>query len=201
MSEQDKQEQDKQEQDKQEQDTNEIDIKDDDKIEEGKRYSVRQAQKDPSNRYLFKQLREKAALVFICYNGIITGKIQTIGDYEVKLIKRKAPIAKLGILYMFKPDAANIVKSSVSINKSIASQKLKLPRLVENRIVLPEHEIEKAFENKLPVGIALRNGHVFKGILHSNGIFSLRLDIGNNKRIVIMKHSIYAFKIVKELSS
>ncbi|MBF0474153.1 MAG: hypothetical protein HQK93_10575, partial [Nitrospirae bacterium] len=162
------------------------------------RYSVRQAQKDPANRYLFKQLRDKSPLVFICYNGIVTGKIQTIGDYEVKLIKRKAPVSKLGILYMFKPDAANIVKSSVTINKTISALKLKIPRVVETRAVIPEEEIENAFNDKLPVGIALRNGHVFKGTLHSNGIFSLRLDIGSNKRIVIMKHSMYAFKVIKE---
>jgi len=162
------------------------------------RYSVRQAQKDPSNRYLFKQLRDKSALVFVCYNGIVTGKIQTIGDYEIKLLQRKIPVAKLGILYMFKPDAASIVKSSVTINKTISSQKLRLPRVLENRISLPEEDIEKAFNNKSAVGIALRNGHVFKGMIHSNGIFSLRLDIGYNKRIVIMKHSIYAFKVVRE---
>jgi sRNA-binding regulator protein Hfq len=162
------------------------------------RYSVRQAQKDPSNRYLFKQLRDKSALVFVCYNGIVTGKIQTIGDYEIKLLQRKLPLAKLGILYFFKPDAANVVKSSVTINKTISTQKLRLPRLFENRISLPEEEIGNAFNSKLIVGIALRNGHVFKGTIHSNGIFSLRLDIGTNKRIVIMKHSIFAFKVVKE---
>lgn len=161
-------------------------------------YSVRQTQNDPANRYLFKQLRDKSPVIFICYNGIITGKIQIINDYEIKLIKRKTPVSKLGILYMFKPDTANIVKSSISIDKAISSQRLTIPRMVENRVILPEKDIEDALNNKKTIGIALRNGHVFKGQIHSNGIFSLRLDIGDNKRIVIMKHSIYAFKVAKD---
>jgi hypothetical protein len=89
--------------------------------------------KDPSIRYLIKQLRAKAEVIFVCYREETQGVIIRIWKYALKL-KGKKPLSKTSILYFFKPDAREAVKQNVEIDEDVVEEKLKPARKLEDRL-------------------------------------------------------------------
>ena len=153
--------------------------------------------KDPSFKYLIKQLRAKAEVIFVCYKEEARGVIIRIWKYALKL-KGKKPLSKTSILYFFKPDALEAVKQHVEVNEDVVEEKLKPARNLEDRLKIPDEVLKKYFNEKRMITVAMRNGHILQGRIFSYGIFSIRLQIDENNRVVLFRHSIYDLDYTKK---
>lgn len=159
--------------------------------------SLELIKRDPSNWYLYKQYRNKVILFFVLYDKIIRGRITQISKYMLQINNQKKWTNKADIIYVFKPDTAVTVRKKRLINHELTNEKLKAPYRKKERAILPEEIIVDACKQKLPVSITLRNGQIFEGIIHSYGIFSVRLQIDDDKRILMMKPSIHSINLTK----
>jgi len=146
--------------------------------------------KDPSDKYLFKQLKTKSELVFVCYQEEIRGVIGKIMKYGIK-IKGIKPFNKINILYCFKPDTLEAVKQHVTIDKEVVEEQLVPADKMEDRLEISDDILQKCFNEKTVITVTMRNGHVLKGKIYSFGIFSIRLQIDKKNRVIIFRHAIY----------
>jgi sRNA-binding regulator protein Hfq len=153
--------------------------------------------KDPSIRYLIKQLRAKAEVIFVCYREETQGVIIRIWKYALKL-KVKKPLSKTSILYFFKPDAREAVKQNVEIDEDVVKEKLKPACKLEDRLQIPDDVLQKCFDEKRMITVTMRNVHILQGRIFSYGIFSIRLQIDDKNRVVLFRHAIYDIEYRKK---
>lgn len=154
--------------------------------------------KDPSVKYLFKQFKAGEEVVFVCYRKEVRGIIKKIGLYDLKIEGRKKFLEKLYILYCFKPDALEAVKQHVTIDDDVVEERLSLAHKKEDRLQIPDEVLHKCFKEKRHVTITMRNGHVLQGTIFSYGIFSIRLQIDKQNRVVIFRHAVYDLEYRKK---
>jgi len=148
-------------------------------------------QSDPSRNYLIKQWRNRSPVTFICYSKPITGQIRSIRKYDLFLHDRTKAVDKAEILYLYKPDVAPSVQKAVRIDPDVAKEKLRSLRKKSLRLEIPEATLVKCFEEQRVITVTMRNGHVLVGTIHSYGVFSVRLTIAPETRVILMRHSIY----------
>ena len=146
---------------------------------------------DPSQKYLLKQFRSRSSLTFICYSEEIVGQIEKIERYDLILSGREEFLNKTEIIYLYKSEAAASVQKAVRIDDEVADQKLTALYKKDKRLDIPESVMAKCIEEKRVITVTMRNGHVLAGRIHSYGIFSIRLTIAQDIRVITMRHSIY----------
>jgi sRNA-binding regulator protein Hfq len=147
--------------------------------------------KDPSVKYLVKQMRMKAEVIFVCYTKEVRGVIERIRKYELKLEGRKRLLSKTYILYFFKSDALEAVRQHVEIDEDVVEEKLEPARKIADRLHIPDEVLQKCFDEKRMITVTMRNGHVLQGRIFSYGIFSIRLQIDKKNRVVLFRHGVY----------
>jgi len=148
-------------------------------------------QRDPSVKYFVKQCRGKENLIFITYNGKLEGVIEKVLKYHLRLKGRKELLHKVHILFLCKPDTSDAVGRVLTFDQEVLDEHLEPPVKPSERLEIPPEVLKKCFEEKRPIEVTLRNGYVLRGRLHSYGIFSLRLELEENARVIIMRPSIY----------
>ena len=146
---------------------------------------------DPSQKYLLKQFRSRSSLTFICYSEETVGQIENIKKYDLILSGRDEFLNKTEIIYLYKSDAAASVQKAVRIDDEVADKKFTALYKKDKRLDIPENILAKCFEEKRVISVTMRNGHVLTGRIHSYGIFSIRLTIAQDIRVITMRHSIY----------
>ena len=146
---------------------------------------------DPSNRYFEKQCRLQENLIFITYKGKVEGIIERIQKYNLKLTIDETLILKHEVLYLYKPEAIEAVAKNLKIDDGIAKRNLEPIITAGERLKIPYWVLRDNFKKKKEVKITLRNGHVFSGKIHMHGVFSIRLQIAKDSRIIIMRPAIH----------
>ncbi len=149
------------------------------------------ARQDPGNKYFFKQLRAKEKLIFVVYQDRIEGVIERVNKYELRLKERDELLPKHDILFLYKPEAAKAVEQVLTIDEDVVQEQLGPQIKLSERLEIPEDILKKSFDEKRQIEITLRNGHVFKGRIHSYGIFSIRLELDKDSRVIIIRPNIY----------
>jgi sRNA-binding regulator protein Hfq len=149
------------------------------------------ARQDPSNKYFFKQLRAKEKLIFVAYPGRIEGVIERINKYELRLKERDELLPKHDILFLYKPGASKAVEQGLTIDEKVVKEQLEPLIKLTERLEIPEDVLKKSFNEKRQIEITLRNGQVLKGRIHSYGIYSIRLELNKDSRVIIMRPNIY----------
>ena len=147
--------------------------------------------RDPSIKYLIKQLRAKVEVIFVCYEEEIRDTIAKIWKHALKLKKIDKIIDKVLILYCFKPDTLEAVKQHVEIDEDVVEEKLKPAHNKEERLQIPDEILQTCFDEKRMITVTMRNGHILQGRIFSYGIFSIRLQIDKNNRVVLFRHGVY----------
>jgi sRNA-binding regulator protein Hfq len=160
-------------------------------------YDAALVKNDPSNKYLFKQFKQKEEVIFVCYTKKVKGVIEQLKRYHMYIVGRKKLLEKAFIVYCYKPDAAKAVEQLVQIDLDVVEEKLPIARAKAYRLEVPDDLIKKCFEEKRKVAITMRNGHVLKGTIFSYGIFSIRLQLDSKTRVVLFRHAIYDFEYRK----
>jgi sRNA-binding regulator protein Hfq len=154
-------------------------------------YDPNLVRKDPARKYLFKQFKAKAELVFVSYKEEIRGIVEKIRRYEFKLQGWSTLVDKINVLYFFKTDAIKSVKQNVEVDKDVVEENLKPAKEQNDRLDIPDDILQKCFNEKTVITITMRNGHVLKGHIHSYGIFSIRLQLNKKHRVILFRHAIY----------
>ena len=147
--------------------------------------------RDPSVKYFLKHCRGKEKLIFITYNGKLEGVIEKVLEYELKLQGRDELLSKVQILFVCKPDTSDAVGRGLTFDQEVVEEHLEAPIKWSSRLKIPTKILKKWFKEKRPIEVTLRTGYVLRGRLHSYGIFSLRLELEENARVIIMRPSIY----------
>lgn len=147
-------------------------------------------ERDPSVKYLKKQHKLKENLIFVTYSGKVEGVVEDLQDYTLKLNTQEPEIEKHNILYLYKPEAIEAVAENLKIDEEVAKQNLVEPPPFRKRLNIP-YWVRKTFKERKEIKITLRNGHIFSGTVHTHGVFSIRLEIGKDSRVVIMRPNIY----------
>jgi len=146
---------------------------------------------DPSNKYFNKQCRLGEHLIFRAYAGQVEGVINKVRKYELKLAGQKELLQKHDILYLYKPNVCNSVVRSVKTNNKIAEKQLHATFEKDERLDISYDILERCYKQKRLIDITLRNGHILQGRIHSFGMYSIRLEIGSNSRVIIMLANVY----------
>ena len=154
--------------------------------------------RDPSIKYLIKQLRAKVEVIFVCYEEEIRDTIAKIWKHALKLKKIDKIIDKVLILYCFKPDTLEAVKQHVEIDEDVVEEKLKPAHNKEERLQIPDEILQTCFDEKRMITVTMRNGHILQGRIFSYGIFSIRLQIDKKNRVVLFRHAIYDLEYRKK---
>ena len=154
--------------------------------------------RDPSIKYLIKQLRAKVEVIFVCYEEEIRDTIAKIWKHALKLKKIDKIIDKVLILYCFKPDTLEAVKQHVEIDEDVVEEKLKPAHNKEERLQIPDEILQTCFDEKRMITVTMRNGHILQGRIFSYGIFSIRLQIDKNNRVVLFRHGVYDLEYRKK---
>lgn len=157
--------------------------------------------RDPSHKYFVKQCRGKQKLIFITYTGKLEGVIERVLKYHLRVKGRKEPLDKVHILFVCKPDTSDAVGRVLTFDQEVLDEHLEPPITPSERLEIPPEVLKKCFEEKRPIAVTLRNGYVLRGRLHSYGIFSLRLEVEENARVIIMRPNIYDLDYRVPLSS
>lgn len=146
---------------------------------------------DPSQKYLFKHLRSRSLLTFVCYTEEVVGRIEKIKKYEVMVSGKDEAVNKTEIVYLYKSEAAGSVRMAVRIDEEVVEEKLGAVYTKAERLLIPEDILAKCFKEKREITVTMRNGHVLAGRIDSYGIFSIRLTMGGNVRVLAMRHAVY----------
>ena len=152
---------------------------------------IEASKKDPSNKYIKKQYIKRNPVLFVCYDEKIEGRITKFDKYNVYLTGKKIPTDKTNIIYLYKSDAIKSLNNTLKIDKNIANDNLQPLFRKKDRLIIPDTFLEKCFQRKKSITVTMRNGHTIKGLIHSYGIFSIRLQLDENSRIIVMKHSVF----------
>lgn len=150
------------------------------------------AKRDPSSRYFLKQCRLKEHLIFITYEGKVEGVIERITKYHLKVKGRRKLLEKLNILFLCKPEASEAVGCVLTIDHEVLGKQLEPPIKKTERLEILDDVLQRCFEEKRQIEVMLRNGYVLRGSIYSYGIFSIRLALDKDSRVVIMRPNIYA---------
>ena len=148
-------------------------------------------QRDPSVKYFVKQCQGKEKLIFITYNGKVEGVIEKVLKYHLRVKGRKELLHKVHILFLCKPDASEAVGRVLTFDQEVLDEHLEPPIHPSERLEIPPEVVQKCFDEKRPIEVTLRNGYVLRGRIHSYGIFSIRLEVGEDARVIIMRPNIY----------
>ena len=147
--------------------------------------------RDPSVKYFLKQCRGKQKLIFITYNGKVEGVIEKVLKYHLRVQGRKESLHKVHILFVCKPDTSDAVGRVLGFDQEVLDEHLEPPLQPSERLEIPPEVLQQCVDEKRPIEVTLRNGYVLRGRIHSYGIFSIRLEVGENARVIIMRPNIY----------
>lgn len=153
--------------------------------------------------YLKQCMEEKIPLVLRLYNKKKeTGLIREVSRYEIKFgdssEEEAKLIEKLNIKYCYKPEIETIVKDNLKINKAVKEKKLEPIRNRDDRCKIKYEFLRKTAKEKAAVKITLNEGEFFKGIIDWFDKFHISLSLTPESSILIFRHAIYDFKIIKE---
>lgn len=150
------------------------------------------AQRDPSNRYFLKQCRLKEPLIFMTYHGKVEGVLEKVLNYALKLQGHDKLLPKVEILFVCKPDTSAAVGRVLTFDQEVLDQHLGVPLHRRERLEIPPETLQTCFDEHRQIEVTLRAGYVLRGRIHSYGIFSIRLELEEAARVIIMRPSIYA---------
>jgi len=153
----------------------------------------KQITRDPSNQYLLEQHSLGENLVFITYEGRIEGVIEEILKYQLKLKGRDELLAKHDIMFLYKPEAEEHINRIVETDEEVRDKKLEPLTKCRERTNIRPAVLLKCMAKKREIKLTFRNGQILTGRIHSFGIFSIRLSIGEASCIA-MNPCIYGLK-------
>lgn len=149
------------------------------------------AAKDPSN-YLMNLFHENNdEIVFVCYQGVICGKITKNDVFEIIVEGQEEPIHKTQILYFYLPKFRAEIERMVRTDHRIAEEGLKPLVGKDQRLQLNKNFIHNSYQDKDRISVTMRNGDKIHGIIHRYGIFSINLSLPKGIKIIIMNHSLH----------
>ena len=143
---------------------------------------------DPADKYFLRHIQAKTPITFVCYHAEITGIIVHNRIYDLALTDRKKMISKTSVLYLYNPDIQDVLENLRREDESVS---LGVPYKAFERNVIPDETLKGHFENHTRVAVTMRNGHVFSGNIHSHGKYSIRLELAENTRVILMRHSVF----------
>lgn len=149
------------------------------------------AERDPGAKYLEKQKTLGEKLIFITYDGRTEGVIEEILKYDLKLEGHDESLKKHDILFLYKPDVSEAVRRILKTDREVAGKGLKAELKRKKRLNIPAKILHNCLKDKRKTEVTLRNGDVLRGRIFSFGIFSIRLEIEKNRRVIIMRPNIH----------
>lgn len=143
---------------------------------------------DPADKYVLKHIHQRTPVTFVCYHAEITGIIIHNRVYDLALRDRKKMISKVNVLYLYNPDVHDIVENLRKDDESVC---LGIPYRASERNLIADEVLKGYSENHVTLAVTMRNGHTFSGNIHSHGKYSIRLELAENTRVIVMRHSVF----------
>lgn len=152
-------------------------------------------QNDPAQNLEATTLLERlqGSVLLVTYEGIKKVNITEIEKYEIHT--SSGLFHKLNILYCLMPESADKLGNALRINKELEAEKLRTDKDPHKRPkIIGKRPMRKLAQKN--VKVIFRNGHILNGIPVEYNEYNFTMNV-NNQMILVYRHAIYQFEIVK----
>ena len=164
-----------------------------------------QETQDPSSKqlsfgdlYILKQINFETSMFFGLYNHVqlpATVLEMTLSSLTLNSNGREQQIAKTDVKYCYKDIDAERVQASVNIDDTVKAQQLKQ---LTSDVQAPEIDteaVQHARKNGTSIGVTLREGETFRGIIDWVSPYEIKLILENGAKVVIFRHAVYSLAV------
>ena len=160
-----------------------------------------QETKDPASKqlsfgdlYILKQINFETSMFFALYNHVqlpATVLEMTLSSLTLNSNGREQHITKTDVKYCYKDIDAERVQVSFDIDDTVKAQQLKQ---LTSDVQAPEIDteaVQRARKNGTAIGVTLREGEIFRGIIDWVSPYEIKLILENGAKVVIFRHAVY----------
>jgi len=147
-----------------------------------------------ADKYLRKQIWNQTAMVFMGYDQTYPCTVAKFWKYNLnlRLGSRQMTVRKLHLVAYYKQEDAQKVESAMRIDSAIVAQSHRPIERPNERYSVDDAVLKTSQQEKTPIEMKLRTGHVFVGHVRWFTPYDIGLRLANSVKVHVFRHAIYA---------
>ena len=149
--------------------------------------------------YILKQINFETPMFFALSNDFqlpATVLEMTLSHLTLNSNGKEQHIPKTDVKYCYKDIDAERVQAAIDIDEEVKAQQLTQLTSDAQTCEIDTEAVQDARRNKSPIGVTLREGEIFRGLIDWVSPYEIKLILSNGAKVVIFRHAIYTLSLV-----